>query len=196
MSLRGILVGLIVLATAGFVVGTTLERTSGENQHESAATLKAEGKTTDAHTSEGKATSGEGGESPATHAAATGASGATRRPTSAKHHAELRPLGVNIEAVPFVTLAALASLGLGLAAYFRPRWTLLLLGVAAATLVFALLDVREVAHQSDENRTGLAVLAGAIAAAHLAAAAVAGAMARHARRSENGPSDLAATMAA
>jgi nitrate reductase gamma subunit len=85
-----------------------------------------------------------------------------------------------VEAVPFVILAALGSLALGLAAWFRPRWALLLVGVGAAMLLFAVLDVREVFHQSDESKTGLAVLAGAIAALHAAAAAVAVLMARRA----------------
>src|SRR5947209_3321346 len=44
MSLRAVLLALIVLATAGFVVGTTIERNSGESPHESAATLRAEGR--------------------------------------------------------------------------------------------------------------------------------------------------------
>jgi hypothetical protein len=38
--------------------------------------------------------------------------------------------------------------------------------------------VREVFHQVDENRTGLAMLAGAVAALHAGAAAVAGRMTR------------------
>jgi hypothetical protein len=58
---------------------------------------------------------------------------------------------------------------------------LLLLAIAGAMLVFALLDVREVFHQSDESRTGLAVLAAVIAALHASAAIVAGTMARSAR---------------
>jgi O-antigen ligase len=95
---------------------------------------------------------------------------------------ELKPLGVDIEAAPFVALAVLASLGLAAAAWLRPRWLLLLLVVAATMLAFAALDVREIFHQQDESRTGLAVLAAAIAALHLAAATVAGLMSREARR--------------
>jgi hypothetical protein len=40
-------------------------------------------------------------------------------------------------------------------------------------VVFAVLDLREVVHQLDEDNGGLAVLAGVVAALHLAAAAVA-----------------------
>jgi hypothetical protein len=34
---------------------------------------------------------------------------------------ELRPLGIDIEAVPFVALAAVASVGLAVEAWLRPR---------------------------------------------------------------------------
>src|SRR5438128_170432 len=47
MSSRQTLLGLIALATIGFLVGTTIERNSGESRHESAATLRAEGKATE-----------------------------------------------------------------------------------------------------------------------------------------------------
>ena len=40
--------------------------------------------------------------------------------------------------------------------------------------MFAVFDIAEIRHQLDESRTGLAVLAAVIAAAHLAAAATAG----------------------
>lgn len=158
MGLRGILVALIVLATVGFVIGTSVER--HQSQHESAATLKSEGRAPAAHV--------EGRETPAAHAAEGGPSGrATDR------HPELKPLGVNVEAVPFVVLAAVASLLLAILAWARPRWLVGLLAVAATMLVFSVLDVREVVHQSDEGRTGLAALAALIAALHGAAAATA-----------------------
>jgi DMSO/TMAO reductase YedYZ heme-binding membrane subunit len=50
--------------------------------------------------------------------------------------------------------------------------------LAAAMLAFAALDVREVAHHIAENRTALAVLAGAVTALHATAAALAGYLAR------------------
>ena len=60
----------------------------------------------------------------------------------------------------------------------RPRSLAVLGVVAAAMLLFAVLDVREVFHQVDESRAGLAVLAGVVAALHLAAAMTAGVLAR------------------
>jgi hypothetical protein len=47
-------------------------------------------------------------------------------------------------------------------------------------VVFAALDVREVVHQLDESKGGLALLAGVVAVCHLAAAAVAALMGRSA----------------
>jgi hypothetical protein len=127
---RSLLGALVVAATVAFVVGTALERSSGETR----ATRSAEA-------AEGP---GEGHTDGA----------AERHAEAPGQRAELRPLGIDVEAAPFVALAAVAS------------------------LAFAVLDVREVFHQVDENRAGLAMLAGAVAALHVSAAVVAGRMAR------------------
>jgi hypothetical protein len=139
MDLRGVLVALVVAATAAFVVGVALERGRESGHHEQGAFEAAER-------------------------------------SSAESREELRPLGVDLEAWPFVALAAVASLALAAAAFARPRAVAPLALGAAAMLVFAALDVREVVHQVDEDAEGLALLAGTIAALHLAAAAVAGIM--------------------
>jgi hypothetical protein len=57
--------------------------------------------------------------------------------------------------------------------------------VAVAMVAFGALDVREVIHQANESRTGLAVLAGLVAALHLAAALLAARAALNAR--DSGP---------
>jgi hypothetical protein len=154
---------------------TTTAGAKAKDAHagESAAHRKAEGLRPETPT-----TSAQNNEAPA------GESAAHRKAevAHAETHAELKPLGIDIEAAPFVALAAAASLLLALGAWLRPRWLLLLVGIAAAMLVFAALDVREVFHQSDESRTGLAVLAGFVALLHLGAAATAGVMGREARR--------------
>jgi hypothetical protein len=181
MRLGAVLVGLVVLATAGFVVGTSIERDKGESRHESAATLKAEGGSTHGHAEGTAAETATSGERTGSNAAPV-------------HHAELKPLGVNVEAVPFIVLAAAGSIALAGAVWLRPRWVPLLLGVAAAMLIFAVLDVREVVHQSDESRTGLATLAGAVAALHAGAAIVAALLARRAAGSSPEASAGAATM--
>jgi hypothetical protein len=174
--MRAWLAGFIVLATIGFVIGTSIERHN--STHESAAQLRAEGAAS--HAPE------PGGESAATRAAETA------RSTKSETHKELRPLGVNIEAVPFIVLAALASLALAALGYTRPRWLLGLGAIASAMVVLGALDVREAFHQSDESRTGLVILAAVIAALHFAAAGTAGVMA--ARRSAPGSPEAAGTI--
>lgn len=195
--MRAWLVVCIVLATIGFVVGTSIERHN--TTHESAAQLQAEatasepathseaGESATKHAAEGSSTSAEGapaskesGESAARHAAET------RAATSTEVHNELRPLGIDVEATPFVILAALASLGLAALGWARPPWLLGLATIATAMVVFGALDVREVFHQSDENQTGLVVLAAVIAALHLIAGGTAAAMAQRASRGAPG----------
>lgn len=170
MRLRGLLVGLIVLATIGFVVGTTIER--GDARDESATHVRAQGGTAESgggERTEEHATE-NGGESTEDHAAETGGGAAERS-------SELRPLGIDIEGVGFVVPAALASLALAGLGWLRPRWLPGLAIIAVAMLAFGVLDVREAFHQSDENRTGLVILAAVVAALHLGAGATALAMA-------------------
>jgi hypothetical protein len=164
--LRSLLVVLIALASVGFVVGTTIERRNSGN--ESAAQRQSEG---GAKKSAEGATGESGGESPGEHAAE--GTTTTHAETGQDTHKELRPLGIDIEAVPFVILAALTSLALAAVGWRRPQWLPGLVVIAIAMLVFGALDVREVFHQSDESQTGLAILAGVIAALHFGAAAVA-----------------------
>jgi hypothetical protein len=179
MALRSLVAGLIVLATIGFIIGTSIERHNAS--HETASQRAAE-----THSADGESMTTEGGETPEQHAAES--AGTPHTDT----HEELRPLGIDIEAVPFVALAALASLVLAALGWARPDWLAGLLAIAAAMTAFAVLDVREVFHQHDENQTGLEILAAVIAMLHLAAAGVALAMA--ARR--NAPTPPAGTMAA
>jgi hypothetical protein len=49
-----------------------------------------------------------------------------------------------------------------------------LIAVVVLALLWAALDIREVVHQVDESRAGIAVLAAAVAVLHVAAAGVAG----------------------
>ena len=187
MSLRAVLVALVAVATVSFVVGTAIERNSaGESgHHEAATTTRSQTGTSSGETS---------GETPATHANEGG--GTTTETNGEASHAELRPLGIDVEAWPFVALASLASLALALGAWLRPKSVPLLALVTVALLAFAVLDVREVIHQSDIDKTGLAVLAAFIAALHVAAALVAATMAARARQPHTGPPDAADTMPA
>jgi hypothetical protein len=138
-----LLVVLVVAATALFVAGVAAERARGET-----------GRAPVAHHTET-----EGGE--------TGGEAAEGG------HASESVAGVNAESWPLVALAAAASLALAAAVWRRPGWRLALALTAGAMALFALLDVREVAHQLAESAVGLAVVAAAVAALHGAAAAVA-----------------------
>jgi hypothetical protein len=86
--------------------------------------------------------------------------------------------GVDAESTPLVVIAVVAGLGLAALALTqvgRRRW--FLLAVAAIALAWAALDVREVVHQLDESRAGIAVIALGVAVLHLAAAAFGGRLA-------------------
>lgn len=182
MGLRALLVALIVAATATFVVGVSIERGDEAAHHDAAGEATAP---SDEHQQPG----GEADE----HAEGESADAL---PSVEEPHAELRPLGIDVEAWPFVAAAALASLALAAGAWLRPRSTALLTLVALAMLAFAVLDVREVLHQADIDESGLAILAGAVAALHLAAAFVAAAMASRSRSSVAAPTGPTGTLAA
>jgi hypothetical protein len=182
MGLRVLLVALVIAATASFVVGVSIERGDEAAHHAAGEAAAPAGEGQEA-----------GGEGEAQHAEGESAEGAAN---TEEPHAELRPLGIDVEATPFVALAALASLALAAAAWLRPTLTPLLALVAGAMLAFAALDIREVFHQADINESGLAVLAGAVAAVHLAAAAAAAAMAARSRASVAPVTGPAGTMAA
>jgi hypothetical protein len=164
MSLRAAIVGLIVLATVGFVVGTTIERNSQESHAERPAAARPETSSTSA--------AERGAESESTHAAER------HEPGGQEAHGEFQPFGIDIEAVAFIVLAAVASLGMAAAVWTRPRSRSVLGGVAVAMVLFAALDVREIFHQVDESRTGLAVLAVIVATLHVAAAGLIALLAR------------------
>jgi hypothetical protein len=77
--------------------------------------------------------------------------------------------GESGESLVTVTLAVVASLALAAGLWFTGRRELAMLTVVLA-LLFLIFDAREVVHQSDEDRLGLAALAAVVAVGHLAAA--------------------------
>ncbi len=165
--LRWTLVALLVASTALFAVGSIAERSSTDTHTEPAAAHAAE---TSGESGEPAGAHSEGGASEAT------TSGETEHVESATDHAEReRLLGVDAESTPLVVLTVLA--GLALAALAASRIGLargFLLAVVVIGLAWAALDIREAVHQLDESRTGVAVVAMAVAALHLAAAAISG----------------------
>ena len=100
----------------------------------------------------------------------------TREPAPARPSPRMSGLlGVDLESTPLIVLAVLAGLALAaLAATRFGRLRAFLLAIAAIALVVGGLDVREVVHQLDESRDGIALIAMLVAVLHLAAAAVSG----------------------
>jgi hypothetical protein len=170
MNRRSLLGALLVVSTAAFVGGVSVERSSDDSHAEPvAATESSEA----AESGEEHADEGADDE-----AAEAGEEAHGEDAAGEASDEEESVLGVDLEATPFVVLAAAVSLALALAVWLRPQWRLLLGLVAAAMLAFAALDVREVVHQVDEDNYGLVVLAGVVAALHLGAAAIALSMGR------------------
>ena len=168
--LRWTLVALLAVSTVLFAVGVDAERSDADTHaREAAQTEAAGGEAAESHEEAGEAGEGESEEG---HA----------EPASGEASSEdERVLGIDLESTPLVVLAVLA--GLGLAALTATRFGRLrgfLLAVALVTLVWAALDLREVLHQLDESRTGVALVAMMVAVLHLAAAAVSARLARQA----------------
>lgn len=138
---------LIVVATALFAIGVSVEKS--DSHTESSEPAHVEGVSEEGEETEASQVSDEEGEESETL------------------------LGVDLESTPLVVVAVIASLGLALGAWIRPDSQSLLALIVIAMLAFAVLDIREVVHQLDEDEAGLALLAGLVAALHLAAAAVA-----------------------
>jgi hypothetical protein len=94
-------------------------------------------------------------------------------------------LGVDPESSAAVAVAVMASVvlaaGIGLSRRRGVAWA-----VVAFGLSFAVLDAVEAGRQSAEHRTGLVVLAAAVALGHLGAAGAAGAAIAPSRRSATG----------
>jgi hypothetical protein len=164
---------LVVVATALFVVGVSVEKTSGDSHDEPAAAQHG-GAAESGEGNPGEA--GEAGEGGEVRARETGEAGEAHteagvgEPTGG---ADETLLGVDLEATGFVVLAAALSLALAAAVWLRPEWRWVLAVAFVVMLGFAALDVREVGHQLDEDDGGLALLAGVVAALHLGAAGMA-----------------------
>ena len=91
-------------------------------------------------------------------------------------------LGIDAESPGVVAAAVVASVALAVGLWLSNRRWLALLA-AAFGVVFTVFNIAEIGHQLDESRTGLAAVAGVIAALHLAAAGTAAMAARPVRPS-------------
>ena len=101
--------------------------------------------------------------------------------------AKIRPTETQLEVCKPDIATTAASLLLAFGVWRFPGLRPLLVLVALAALTFCAFDVREAVHQASESRTGLIVVAAIVAALHLAAAALALAMARRATTGSGPP---------
>jgi hypothetical protein len=200
MSTRGVLVALILTATAAFVLGVSLERheTHTEAATETPAQRAAEGNGGEAGTTHDEAgvsseSTEHGGSTEHSegteHNDSTKTTAATPTPptttappaseTPAHSEASERLLGVDAESTGLLVAAVAVSLLLAAGVWWLGASPLALGVVALAMAAFAALDIREVVHQADESRTGLMLLAALVAVLHLTAAALAARAATH-----------------
>ena len=180
--LRWALVGLLLASTTLFGIGVIAERSTNDAHPEGSTATAVEDQAANGPEPAGahdeNAESGEGASSDH-HDVAPASASASGSETGEE---EARLLGVDLESTPTLVLAIAVGLGLAAAAASRiGTLAAFLLIVAAVTLVWAALDIREVIHQLDESRTGIALVALAAAVVHLAATAVSGLLASRAR---------------
>lgn len=149
---------LVVLATAAFVIGVSVEKNQGHSEPGVEETHPDEGSEA---SDEGEA--GEGGEREEGEISSEGA--------EESEDSEL-VFGINAENTSLIVLGTVFSLALAGAVLRWPRREAFAIA-AVSCLGFAALDGRELAHQLDENADTIAVLAGLTLALHLAAAGTA-----------------------
>jgi len=160
--LRRTAAALLVVCAGLFIVAVTAEGDTHADTTEPAGD----------HDEAAEAAGGEAGHDEA----AEPAGGEAGHDASAE---EERILGVDVESPGAVVLAVAVPVALAGGLWIRrQRW--LAIAAVGVAVVFAVFDVAEIAHQLDDSQTGLAVLAGVIAAGHLAAAAGAGLSTRRA----------------
>ncbi len=136
---------LLLAGAALFTVGAVRERSSGDHHLETAAP---------ASTGVAAETGDEGAEATAS---------ATIRP--ATESSEGTVLGINPESTALVVLAVAASAALA-AALLRWRRREVVFATIAFAGLFTVFDVAEVFHQSERSRTGLLLVALAVAFTH------------------------------
>ena len=209
MTTRGVLVTLILTATAAFVVGVSVER--HETRHEvteTPAQRAAEGNSRTASTTHNRTSensesgesggTGESGES-AQHKESTETTATTITTTEPATETRGNPeasetlLGVNPESTGLLVVAVAVSLLLAAGVRWLGASPLVLGCVALAMAAFGALDIREVVHQADESRTGLVLLAALVAVLHLTAAVLAARAAVAARGAQPPPASAHAS---
>jgi hypothetical protein len=159
-------VALLLAATAAFVIGVAVEHDEGH-----AETGKSQSSVTSAGEAGNHSESGEEGHESTEHSETSRAG-----EQDSGEGGDESVLGIDPESSAAVVTAVLISLLLAGVVWRWPVVPTLLAG-ASFCLAAVAFDVREVAHQATEGRTGVAVLALLVAALHLSAAACAAAAA-------------------
>jgi hypothetical protein len=137
---------LLVAAAALLVLGVLLERHT-ESGAEPLNAVASTGEQAEGHESEST-------------------EGTDVQPDSGGEAAE-RLTGINAESPWIVVLGSIASIALAVAVWLRPTRPIIIM-VVAFTAAALILDVLETSHQLGAGRTGLAALAGVIAALRVA----------------------------
>jgi di/tricarboxylate transporter len=147
MSIRRhhVIAALLVVAAVMFVIGVTAEGAEEDHSDEPVAESVE-------HRETGEA--------------------AEREEAESADEEEGRVLGVDVESPLLVTTAVVVSLLLAALTWRRPTRVVLIV-VGVVTAVFAVFDLAEVAHQLDEDNSGLVALALAIALLHATTAGLA-----------------------
>lgn len=171
--MRAILALLLVATAVLFAIGTSIERSQRNSHNEKAASTESVGQSTG---STGEAGSGESGGEQKSSTETAGKTDASAAKTEVKGEAGQKLFGIDTESVGAMIAAVAVSLGLAAAVWFRrERWWLWL--TVAFGIVFAAGDVRELNHQMNESRTGVALIAAILIATHLLIAGLAGLLA-------------------
>lgn len=160
LSLRAWLAALLVASALLFFAGIYLEL--GTTATETPVATVPSGNP-EASPAEGGGT-GEAGHSDAPAASAGGAG-----ETDAEHAAEARPFGIDLESPIPVGAAIVISLVLALAV-LRMTYPLVPVAIVGFALLLTLFDLLEVNHQLGASRSGIALIAGILAALHLVTA--------------------------
>jgi hypothetical protein len=182
--------GLLIASAAMFAAGAAIERHGSSEPHAvppassqtatssdtAASTTGPETTTTAEGGGESDADQGTGEHPTVAQAAPGDADRGTEHGTS--EHSE-KLLGINPEATPLTVAAVTVSVLLAVALLII-RSPMLAAGAALAMAAFTALDIREVIHQLNESRSGLAALASGVALLHVLTAAVALTIARSA----------------
>jgi hypothetical protein len=182
-TLRLALIGLLLVSTATFLAGVLAERAANDTDDESAAVVRSGEPTSDRDAEQDHATHNEATEAgEAGHTGDNEEAGEEQHANTSPHsegHEEATLLGIDPESTPLIVIAVLAGLALAALAATRVGTNrAFLLLVVAATVLWAALDIRELIHQIDESRAGIAVIAATVAVLHLATAAIATLLAR------------------